>query len=92
MQNYLIKSRLKYSQASDLYLVDNPNIEKDVTTALGIVRNDYQGKSFEGRPHTTRVPPLINCLRSSRKAIAATFGEDVSPNYDDVIKEFGSTF
>ncbi len=36
--------------------------------------------------------PLINCLRSFGKLMAATFGEDPSPNYDDVIKRFGSAF
>ncbi len=46
-----IKSCLIYLQAPDLYLVDNalhPNLEKDVTAALGVIRKDDQGKSFEG--------------------------------------------
>ncbi len=36
--------------------------------------------------------PLINCLQSFGKVMAATFGEDLSPHYDDVIKRFGSAF
>ncbi len=109
MWNYLIKSCLKYSKASDLYLVDNvlyPNLEKCVTMTLGIVLYDYQGKSFEGRQWSKMLAncdyltdltlpecfPLIDCLRFFRKIIAATFSEDLLPNYEEVFKQFGSTF
>ncbi len=82
------------------------NLATDVTAALGLDRKDYHGKSFEGRQcskilahcdyledHTpSECLPLINCLRSVGKVMAATFGEDLSPNNDDVIKRFGSAF
>ncbi len=84
----------------------HPNLEKDVTAALGIDRKDYHGKSFEGRQCSKilancdyledHIPPeclpLINCLRSFGKVMVATFGEDLSSNNDDVIKRFGSAF
>ncbi len=93
MENYQIKNRLKYLHASDLYLIDNPNLEKDVSTELGIVRYDYQGKSFEGRQCSKLLtfcyyladltPPecfvLICFFTIIRKVIAATFGRFSGP-------------
>ncbi len=83
-----------------------PNLDKDVTAALGIIRKGYHGKSFEGRQSSKILAycdylevltppeclPLINCLRSFGKTMVATFGEELLPNYDEVIKQFGSAF
>ncbi len=70
--------------------------------ALGMLRKDYHGKSFEGRQCSKlldkcyalalMVPseclPIIDCL----KAFERVAGYRLSSNYEEPIEQFGVTF
>ncbi len=36
--------------------------------------------------------PIVNCLRLFEKVVEATFGHVLSPNYEEVISQFGVSF
>ncbi len=71
-----------------------------------MVQKDYHGTSFEGRQcskliskcdtQAALIPveslPIVNSLRLFEKVVEATFGRVLSPNYEEVISQFGVFF
>ncbi len=74
--------------------------------ALGILRNDYHGKSFEGRQCSkllnkcdAQAPlvqseclPITDCLKAFARVAEATFGHRLSSNNEEAIGQFGVNF
>ncbi len=84
----------------------HPHLEVTVAEALGILRNDYHGKSFEGRQCSKLLDkcdalafliqseclPIIDCLKAFARVAEAIFGHRLSSNNEEAIEQFGVKF